>query len=214
MIDKAHLRLIAVTDRRAMGEGWMETLKNALEGGVTAVWLREKDLDAARLYPLATALRALTRRHEAALIVGDRVDVALAAEADAAHLGWTSLPVEAARRAVGGRCSLGFSAHNLEEARRAVEQGADYLIYGPVFPTPSKEGLVPVVGLEGLREAASALSVPVVALGGITEDNAPACLAAGAAGVAAIRSLLCVEDARSATGRMARQVGLSGGGKP
>lgn len=214
VFDGSKLRLVAITDRHAMGDRWRDRIPPALEGGVTALLLREKDLTAAELYPIARDLRALTRQHGAALLVSDRVDVALAAEADGVHLGWTSLPVEAARKAIGRRCWIGFSAHNLGEAKSAVEGGADYVTFSPVFPTPSREGLVPVVGLEGLREAVRSLDVPVVALGGITEENGADCLAAGAAGVAAIRSLLGGPDPRAAARRFSGLLGLRKGGKP
>lgn len=213
-LDPDRLRLVAITDRRALGEGWIGAVEAALEGGATALMLREKDLNAAELYPIARDLRALTRRTGAALIVSDRLDVALAVEADGVHLGWTSLPVSAARAAAGGRLWIGFSAHTLDQAREARDAGADYLTYSPVFPTPSKEGLVEVVGLSGLREAAARASIPVVALGGIDETNAAECLRAGAAGVAAIRSLLGSPDPRAAAARFLAEMGRLEGENP
>ncbi len=202
MMDPSLLRLVAVTDRRATGPDWIERVRLALEGGATAVWLREKDLTARQLFPFAQSLRALTRSFHAALIIADRADVALAVEAEAVHLGWTSLPVEAARAVVGSRCDIGVSCHSIEEVEAAVRGGADYLIVSPVFPTPSKEQWVAPVGLDGLREACSRFHLPIVALGGIDSGNAAACFQAGAAGIAAIRSILYASDVREAARRL------------
>lgn len=161
----------------------------ALRGGVTAVALREKDLDARSLLQLARALRPLTRRHGALLIVNDRADVARAAGADGVHLGQRSLPVDAARRALG-RGLVGVSTHTLAEARAAERAGADYVFYGPIHDTPSKRGRLAPRGPRGLRRVAAALGIPVVAIGGIDPDRAAALGRAGAAGVAAIRGLV------------------------
>ncbi len=188
-MDRSRLRLIAITERQTTPGDWFEAAAQALRGGVTAIWLREKDLSALALYEAARRLRDLTRQADAALLVSDRIDVALAAEADAVHLGWTSLPVEAARRVVGTQCRIGVSTHTLQEARDAAHSGADYITFSPVFPTPSKEGLVAVTGLKGLREAVAEVPIPVVALGGIQAENAPDCLDMGAAGVACIRAV-------------------------
>jgi thiamine-phosphate pyrophosphorylase len=162
------------------------------------------------LYEAARRLRELTRRADAALLVSDRIDVALAAEADAVHLGWTSLPVEATRRIVGTRCRIGVSTHTLQEARDAARSGADYITFSPVFPTPSKEGLVAVTGLEGLREAVAGVSIPVIALGGIQAGNAPDCLDRGAAGVACIRAVFGGQSPGEAARTLAAALARSG----
>lgn len=202
------LRLVAITDRRLVQGDFCEAVRQALRGGATAVMLREKDLSGHDLFGLAEKLRMIATEEKAALIVNDRADVALAAGADAVHLGWTSPPTAAIRRAVGGRCKIGFSAHNLDLARQAELEGADYATFSPIFATPSKAGLVEEVGLNGLSEAAGRLAIPLVALGGITAVNARECIAAGAAGVAAIRAIFgesdIVEAARRFRGSMER----------
>jgi thiamine-phosphate pyrophosphorylase len=166
--------------------------------------VREKDLSAKDLYALTADLRELTRKTGTLLIVNDRIDVALATRADGVHLGWQSLPVERVREIVGPDRLIGVSTHSADEARRSRDAGADYVTFGPVFATPSKEGLVEPQGLEGVRRAAENLRIPLVGLGGIDPANAADVLRAGADGVAAIRSLLAVEDPESAARRMIR----------
>ena len=175
--------LLLITDHTSC-----ETIAAALRGGVNAVMLREKDLSARELYALALRLRALTRDAGAQLIINDRLDVALAVEADGIHLGWQSLPLKAARTVAGNRLKIGVSTHSFEEARQAERDGADYITFSPIFPTPSKEGLVPVQGLDGLRAVCDGLTIPCIALGGITPENAQSVRAAGASGIAAIRA--------------------------
>ncbi|HBF35201.1 TPA: thiamine phosphate synthase, partial [Candidatus Sumerlaeota bacterium] len=179
--------LLLITDRTAYPAPFEETIASALRGGVNAVMLREKDLSARELYALAVRLRMLTRDAGAQLIINDRLDVALAVEADGVHLGWRSLPLKAARAVTGNRLQIGVSTHSAEEAQQAERDGADYITFSPIFPTPSKEGLVPVQGLDGLRAATNGLLIRCIALGGITPENTQSVCAAGAAGVAAIR---------------------------
>lgn len=197
-MDRNALRLFAVTDRHAIHGDYLDAVEKALEGGVRSIWLREKELPASELFQLALEIRKRTEAHQARLIISDRVDVALAVKAYGVHLGWKSLPVKVVRETVGNTLVIGFSAHSLKEAEKAQAEGADYLSYSPIFPTPSKKGLVSPVGLHGLQKAASRVSIPIVALGGITADVVPECLAAGAQGVAAIRSIFGVRDIRAA----------------
>lgn len=134
---------------------------------------------------------AKTRETGARIVVNDRLDVAVAVGADGVHVGEKSLPAATLsdwRRAYGGGDFLiGVSCHSLEGARTAERDGADYIFFGPVFSTPSKAGFGPPQGLNRLREVCRALHIPVLAIGGITEENARSCIVAGAAGIAAIR---------------------------
>lgn len=192
------LRLLAVTDRHVIRGDYLDAVERALEGGTSAILLREKELPALELYTLAVKIRERTRAHAAKLIISDRMDVALAAGADGVHLGWKSLPIAAVRQAVGTTLLIGFSAHTLKEAEKAQAQGAQYLTFSPIFATPSKKGLVSPVGIEGLLAVTSRIALPVIALGGITPEVVPECLAAGARGVAAIRSIFGARDIRAA----------------
>jgi len=191
-----------VTDRTICRGSLTDAVSAALRGGATAVMLREKDLAARDLYELALALREVTRRARALLIVNDRVDVALATGADGVHLGWKSLPPRKAREVVGPAGLIGVSTHSAEDAWKAEREGADYVTFGPVFPTPSKEGLVEPQGLAGIRRVKESLRIPLVALGGIDAVNTGDAFRAGADGVAVIRALLSADDPEGAARRM------------
>ncbi len=156
--------------------------------------LREKDLPAGELYCLAEKMRALTNRFGARLLINGRVDVALAVEADGVHLGGGALPVAAARRLLGPQRLIGVSTHRAEEVSAAAAAGADFVTFGPVYPTPSKAAFGDPVGVAALRQACAAAPLPVFALGGISEESIPALLAAGAAGIACIRAILAAAD--------------------
>lgn len=151
-----------------------------------ATWLqiREKDLSARELHTLVSEARRL--HPEARLIVNTRVDAALAAGAYGAHLPSGSPPAQLWRKIVPPDFLLGVSCHTLDEAAAAEQEGATYILFGPVFPPFSKASPLAAHGLEGLAEAVQKVRIPVLALGGITRDNAPACISAGAAGVAGI----------------------------
>ena len=155
------------------------------------VQLRNKQASAQELLDAARKLRSLTRAAGVTFCVNDRVDVALLAEADAVHLGQDDLPLAAARALAGDRLIIGISTHSLAQAREALAGGADYLGFGPVFATASKDNPDPVQGLAALTEIVRAAgSTPVVAIGGITPQNAGAVAKAGAVGAAAIASVL------------------------
>jgi thiamine-phosphate pyrophosphorylase len=188
-----HLYLI--TDRRLCGGG--ETLlarvEAALCGGVDAVQLREKDLDARSLHELAARLLEVCRRHRVPLLINDRIDVAIAVGADGVHLPADSFNARDARALLGDKL-VGVSTHSLEEARAAAGDGADFAVFGPVFATPSKTAFGEPQGLDRLREVAAAAGLPILAVGGITPERAVEARAAGAAGVAAIGALLGADD--------------------
>jgi thiamine-phosphate pyrophosphorylase len=160
----------------------------AVSERVSLIQLREKNLSARTLFQLTTQAAAVMRGSATLLLVNDRPDIARAARADGVHLTTRSLPVDVVRRAFGDELLIGVSTHTLDEARAAREGGADFAVFGPVFETPSKQAYGPPVGLEKLIEAVNALRpFPLVALGGITRENAATVLHAGASGVAGIR---------------------------
>jgi thiamine-phosphate pyrophosphorylase len=196
------LRLCLVTDRRATrGRDLLAVVEECLAAGLPAVQLREKDLGADELARLGRALRALTAARGARLIVNDRVDVALAVAADGVQRTSTSLPIRDIRAIAGGRLGLGASVHALEEAREASLAGADWVVFGPVYATPSKASYGPPQGLAALARVARAVAVPVIAIGGITPERVPEVRRAGAQGVAAISALLGAERPGDATKR-------------
>jgi thiamine-phosphate pyrophosphorylase len=192
-----------VTDRRATGaRPLVEVVAACLAQGLPAVQLREKDLPAGELLALAGALAGWTRAAGARLLVNDRVDVAVAARADGAHLPAAGLPPGAARAVLGPGALLGVSTHSREEAERAAAAGVDYVAFGPVYDTPAKRAHGPPQGLKALAGVVAALRCPVIAIGGITAARVPAVRDAGAAGVQVIRALLAVPDPARATAEL------------
>jgi thiamine-phosphate pyrophosphorylase len=171
----------------------------ALDGGATVIQLRDKTASTRTLVEEGLALRALTRERGALLIVNDRVDVALAVEADGAHVGQDDLPVTVARRLLGPERILGVSAASIGEAEEAVAGGADYLGVGPIFPSLGKPDAGPATGVALLTELARRYTLPLVAIGGITAENAAETLRAGACGVAVITAIVAADDITAAT---------------
>jgi thiamine-phosphate pyrophosphorylase len=167
----------------------------ALAAGVDAVQLRDRDAAGGALLVAAVALRATTRRHGARLLVNDRIDVALAADADGVHLPASSFATADARRLVGASRLVGRSTHSAAEAAVAAAEGADYVILGPIFATPSKARYGAPLGLEVLATTAT---IPVVAIGGITSERAALVRRAGAHGVAVVRAILDAPDPAAA----------------
>ncbi len=193
--------LYLITDRHQLPQGrtLVETVRGALEGGVRAVQLREKDLPAAELYPLAREMRALTREFDARLLLNDRIDVALAVGADGIHLGGQSLPPAAARALLGPDRLIGVSTHRLFEIHAAADAGADFVTFGPVFATPSKLTYGAPVGLTALAEAVTASPLPLFALGGIKTEHLGALGQAGCRHVAVISAIISVPNPRTET---------------
>jgi thiamine-phosphate pyrophosphorylase len=186
-------KLMLVTDRKRSKRPLTETVRLAIEGGVDAVQLRERDMPINELHALALELRKITRDAGAKLIINQRSDIALAVEADGVHLGWRSMSVRDVRK-LGGKLLAGVSCHNQPQVRSAEEIGADYALLGPVFHTPSKEGLVEPLGLEGLANLVTVARLPVVAIGGITPENVKSVLRSGVTGVAVISAIISADD--------------------
>ena len=182
-----------VTDRHATGARALATVvEAALDAGLPAVQLRDKDLPGRELLALADRLRTATARRRALLFVNDRVDVAIAVGADGVHLGGGSMPASVARRLLGAAALIGIST----PAAGEDAAGADFAFFGPVWPTPSKAG---AQGEARLTEAVRASRIPVLAIGGVTAERARAACTAGAAGVAVIRAILGAPDPAAAT---------------
>ncbi len=190
--------LYVILDRQASGGRRLDELLDAvLAGGCRLVQLREKTMPPARLLPLAQALRRRCREAGALFIVNDRVDLALAVEADGAHVGQDDLPAREARRLLPPPMILGVSTHNPDQARRARDDGADYVAVGSMFPTGSKIG-VELVGPELVRRVRADILVPLVAIGGITRDNVGQVIEAGADAVAVISAIGTARDPAAA----------------
>lgn len=189
-------KLYPITDARLSGLTHREQVERLCAGGASLIQLREKREDARRFFAEAEAALRVARGFGARLIINDRVDLALALGADGVHLGQDDLPPEAARRILGEHAIIGFSTHNVEQAIAASLFPIDYLAIGPIFPTTSKDNPDPVLGLDGLSRVRQALpqEIPLVAIGGITFENARETLAYGADSLAVIGALLRMPD--------------------
>ncbi len=198
----ARVRLYVITGDRG---GEVETawiVEAALEGGANVIQLRKKTMEKGEQYTLALALRRLTLLHDALFIVNDHVDIAIAADADGVHLGQADLAPAVVRALPGfdGRL-IGRSTHSVEQARAAMVEGADYIAAGPVFPTPTKAGR-PAVGSGLVAEVAALADRPLVAVGGIDHENAPAVVEAGARAIAVVRAVYDAADPAEAARRL------------
>ena len=188
-------RLYAIIDpAQGGGRSSAEMVAALLAAGVRLIQLRDKQASSGELYASAQQTAECVRKVGGIFIVNDRADVARAVDADGVHVGQEDLPVESARALVGPGKLVGYSTHVLEQVRQADGSTADYIAFGPIFPTVSKQNPDAVVGLAGLREARKATRKPLVAIGGITLENAREVIEAGADSVAVIRGLVGVPD--------------------
>jgi len=187
-----------ITDRNHCKQPFIDTISLALKGGIKTVQLREKGLATHELYSIAYELRKITSEFKANLIINDRVDIALAVEADGVHLGWESLPFGVVRKLLGFEKLIGVSTHNRQEALQAQEYGADYITFGPIFDTPSKAGLLKPTGVEEIQKLKNEIDLPIVALGGINEKNVESVLNGGADGIAVISSIMQADNPEDA----------------
>jgi len=182
-------RLYAITDRRLARLPNDEIVAQMLLGGAKIIQLRDKEASARELLESARACRKLTRAMHTVLIVNDRVDVALASEADGVHLGQDDMSPDEAREVLGPDAIIGLSTHSIEQFREGLKTSADYLAVGPVFATATKSNPDPVVGLDLLRAATELTDKPIVAIGGITEERVPEVIESGAHHIALISAL-------------------------
>lgn len=196
-----------VTDRtQTRGRDLLWVLQESLEGGVNAVQLREKDLGGKDLLDLAERTRRLCERYKAPLFINDRIDVALAVDAAGVQLGKTSVPIETARALLGPEKLIGHSIHSFEEVTEADETGADFVLFGPVYFTPSKARFGAPQGLAALKNIVEVSTLPVYAIGGITPKNAMEVRAVGARGIALIAAVIAAENPKDAAAAMVRSL--------
>lgn len=200
-------RLYVVTDRQqTAGRPLEEVVAAAARGGAGMVQLREKDLTARELYDLGGRLQSLLRPHGIPLLINDRLDVAQVLDAAGVHLAGHSLSPAHARRVLGPDKLLGVSTHSLDDAQQAMRAGVDFIVFGPVFDTPSKRQYGAPQGLQRLNEIVAHVTCPVIAIGGIDTDNVIQVLQTGAHGVAMIRAVLAAPDPYEATRQLCQQL--------
>jgi thiamine-phosphate pyrophosphorylase len=189
-----------------LGRGHVDVATAALVGGARFLQFRDKELSTRELLTIARELRRLTRAHQAILVINDRVDIALAAEADGVHLGQDDMPTAEARRLLGPTAIIGVSAATVDTARAAEAAGADYLGAGPVYPTGSKADAGEAIGLTRIAELRAAVGIPILGIGGIVAANAAAVIEAGATGLAVISAVTDAANMAQATQELRTKV--------
>ena len=183
------LSLYLVTDKSDDVERFLNTIEEAIKGGTTVVQIREKTADTLDFYNLALKVKDITTRYGVPLIINDRVDIAMAVDADGVHVGQSDMPCDVTRRLIGEDKILGVSAATIEEAKKAQNDGADYIGTGAVFPTQTKDDADSVTKQE-LKEIVESVDIPVVAIGGINLDNAPELIDTGIAGLSVVSAIM------------------------
>lgn len=199
--------LYVITDAKlSRGRSHREVIQAAIAGGATVVQYREKETGTRRMVEEAQELRALCRHMGVPFIVNDRLDVALAVEADGVHVGQDDMPAKLARKLLGPGKILGVSATNLAEAIQGEKDGADYLGVGPIYATGTKPDAAPPMGATGLAEVVRHVSIPVIAIGGINASNVDEVIATGADGAAVISAIVSAEDIQAITQELLQRI--------
>ncbi len=203
----ADLRVYLVTDSSLTGGRPLEeVVKNALEGGVTMVQLREKNLSTKEFYLLALRIKEMCSLYKVPFIVNDRLDIALACDADGLHIGQNDLPFPVARKLLGKNKIIGLSVENKDDVSEANRIGPDYIGISPVFSTPTKTDTAPPLDLEGVKELCSLSSSPAVGIGGINMVNAADVIRAGAEGVAVVSTIISADSPKDAADNLKKIV--------
>jgi len=197
--------LYLVTDRKlSLGRPLISVVEEAVKGGVTMVQLREKDCTTSEFYKIAMELKECLRPYNVPLIINDRIDIALACDAEGLHIGQSDMPYDVARKLMGSNKIIGLSVENIEQAKRANDLDVDYIGVSPVFGTPTKTDTAPALGLEGLRDISAISRHPIVAIGGININNAKEIIEAGAGTIAVVSSVMSAENPKLAAEELVR----------
>lgn len=192
------LSLYLVTDKSDDVEKFLNTIEEAIKGGVSVVQIREKTAETLDFYNLALKVKEITTKYNVPLIINDRVDVALAIDADGVHVGQTDMPCDVTRRLIGEDKILGVSASTVDEAQKAEKDGADYIGTGAVFPTATKDD-APSVTKDELKQVVESINIPVVAIGGINHENASELLDTGIAGLSVVSAIMGADDPKKSS---------------
>lgn len=195
------LSLYLVTDNSDDVEKFLNTIEEGIKGGVTVVQIREKTADTLEFYNLALKVNEITTKYDVPLIINDRVDVALAIDADGVHVGQSDMPCSVTRRLIGEDKILGVSAATIEEAKKAEKDGADYIGTGAVFPTATKDD-APKITKKDLKEIVDSINIPVVAIGGITLENASQLNDTGIAGLSVVSAIMSSENPKESSEKL------------
>lgn len=195
------LSLYLVTDKSDDVEKFLKTIEEAIKGGVNVVQIREKTADTLDFYNLALKVKEITTKYDVPLIINDRVDIALAIDADGVHVGQSDMPCDVTRRLIGEDKILGVSAATVDEARKAEKDGADYIGTGAVFPTATKDD-APSVTKTQLKEVVGSVNIPVVAIGGINLENASQLNDTGIAGLSVVSAIMSSDNPKKSSEKL------------
>ena len=195
------LSLYLVTDKSDDVEKFLKTIEEAIKGGVSVVQIREKTADTLDFYNLSLKVKEITSKYNVPLIINDRVDVALAIDADGVHVGQSDMPCEVTRKLVGPDKIVGVSAATIDEAKKAEKDGADYIGTGAVFPTATKDD-APKITKKDLKEIADSINIPVVAIGGINLDNASQLTDTGIKGLSVVSAIMSSDDPKKSAEKL------------
>ena len=193
-----NLSLYLVTDKSDNVEKFLNTIEEAIKGGVTVVQIREKTADTLDFYNLALKVKEITTKYNTPLIINDRVDIALAIDADGVHVGQSDMPCDVTRKLIGEDKILGVSAATVDEAKKAQKDGADYIGTGAVFPTQTKDDADSVTKQE-LKEIVESIDIPVVAIGGINLDNASELIDTGIKGLSVVSAIMSSDNPKKSS---------------
>ena len=200
-MNNVDLSLYLVTDNSDDEEKFLKTIEEAILGGVTVVQIREKTADTLDFYNLAVKVKEITPKYDVDLIINDRVDVALAIDADGVHVGQSDMPCDITRKLIGEDKILGVSAATIEEAKKAENDGADYIGTGAVFPTSTKDD-APSITKQDLIDIVKSINIPVVAIGGITLENASELKDTGIAGLSLVSAIMGADNPKKASEKL------------
>ena len=195
------LSLYLVTDNSDDEEKFLKTIEEAINGGVTVVQIREKTADTLDFYNLALKVKEITTKYNVPLIINDRVDVALAVDADGVHVGQSDMPCDITRELIGENKILGVSAATIDEAKKAEKGGADYIGTGAVFPTSTKDD-APSITKKDLKNIVDSINIPVVAIGGINIENAKELKNTGISGLSVVSAIMSADNPKKASEKL------------
>ncbi|KEI01170.1 thiamine-phosphate synthase [Clostridium botulinum] len=192
-------KLYLITDRSFLdGRSLADCVENAIKGGTTLVQVREKNISTREFFNIAKEVQNVTSKYNIPLLINDRIDIALAINADGVHLGQSDMPIDIARKILGPTKIIGISAGNINEAKEAENNGADYVGLGAVFFTGTKRDIDEPIGLKGLNEITKNINIPSVAIGGINRENAKSVLETGVNGISVISAILNKDNIKQA----------------
>ena len=195
------LSLYLVTDNSEDEKKFLKTIEEAINGGVSVVQIREKTADTLEFYNLALKVKEITTKYNVPLIINDRVDIALAIDADGVHVGQSDMPCDVTRKLIGENKILGVSAATIDEAKKAEKDGANYIGTGAVFPTSTKDD-APNITKKDLKDIVDSINIPVVAIGGITIENANELKNTGISGLSVVSAIMSADNPKKASEKL------------